>query len=137
MALDSIHETVKTALEKAGWLISNEPLRLPVDEIVFMVDLGAERVIVAQNLTDEIAVEVKSFTQRSIIYTFYEAFGQYMFYRDAMRESGLEQDLLLAISEAVWNKIQKIPFLLRRIDQYELKFVVVDLTQKNIVQWIR
>ena len=86
MALDSIHETVKTALEKAGWLISNEPLRLPVDEIVFMVDLGAERVIVAQNLTDELSVEVKSFTQRSIIYTFYEAFGQYMFYRDAMRD---------------------------------------------------
>ncbi|MEH2268202.1 MAG: element excision factor XisH family protein, partial [Nostoc sp.] len=45
---DIFHQSVRTALEKDGWMITHDPLHLKVDDIEFFVDLGAERLLAAQ-----------------------------------------------------------------------------------------
>ena len=47
MAKDIYHYTVKTALEKDGWIITNDPLFLPKDYAgsKLEIDLAAERVL--------------------------------------------------------------------------------------------
>lgn len=55
MARDIIHEIVKRALMKDGWTITHDPYLLkikPNQEI----DLGAEKLIVAERGADKIAV---------------------------------------------------------------------------------
>jgi XisH protein len=48
-ARDALHETVRKALEKAGWTITADPLRVVYGSDVMLVDLGAERLIAENN----------------------------------------------------------------------------------------
>ncbi len=48
MAKDLYHETVKKALIKDGWTITDDPLRLPYGNTDVEIDLGAEKLIAAQ-----------------------------------------------------------------------------------------
>lgn len=41
MAKDLFHTNVKTALEKDGWKITEDPLRVPIDGTHLEVDLAA------------------------------------------------------------------------------------------------
>ena len=55
-AKDLFHNTVKTALQKDGWLITNDPLHIRVGGVIDMyIDLGAEKVIAAQKSRSKIA----------------------------------------------------------------------------------
>jgi hypothetical protein len=47
MARDALHNDVKLALIKEGWMITNDPLSLEGWRPGWEVDLGAERVIAA------------------------------------------------------------------------------------------
>ncbi|MEQ8468419.1 MAG: element excision factor XisH family protein [Coleofasciculus sp. E1-EBD-02] len=47
-AKDLFHNTVRTALEKDGWRITDDPLFLKVDSLDFYVDLAAERMLAAE-----------------------------------------------------------------------------------------
>ena len=58
-----------------------------------------------------------------------------MFYRDAFSDENLEIDLYLAVSNQAWKRINQKPFLLKRIQQYQLKFIVVDTQRKTILTW--
>jgi len=40
---DAYHDIVKSALEKDGWTITSEPLRVVVDDVGVQIDLGAEQ----------------------------------------------------------------------------------------------
>jgi hypothetical protein len=61
-AKDLYHETVKTALIKDGWTITDDhPLSLKIGNRNTAIDLGAEKIIAAERGTEKIAVEVKSF----------------------------------------------------------------------------
>jgi hypothetical protein len=42
-APDTIHDAVKNALVKAGWLITHDPYVIQFEEITLFADLGAER----------------------------------------------------------------------------------------------
>ena len=72
-ARDNFHNCVRTALEKDGWTITHDPLRIKVDEIEFYMDLGAERIIAAVKAGQKIAVEIKSFLGRSEVTDFHLA----------------------------------------------------------------
>lgn len=133
---DSIHDAVRESLENDGWIITDDPLKVKTGGTFFRMDLGAEKIIIAEKGTTKIAVEIKSLTKVSLIYDFYEAFGQYMFYRDAFNDESIERITYMAVSELGWKRIQKIPFILKRIKQYQLKLIVVDLYNNQIIQWI-
>jgi len=66
-AKDIYHDTVKKALEKDGWIITKDPLKLTVGSRSLYVDLGAEKLIAAEKENQKIAVEIKSFLNPSPI----------------------------------------------------------------------
>ena len=56
---DIIHEIVRNALEKDGWVITHDPLIIPSGGTTFRMDLGAEKMIIAEKGLEKIAVEIK------------------------------------------------------------------------------
>ena len=75
-AKDIFHESVKNALQKEEWLITDDPLKFKFGEVNFRIDLGAEKVIAAEKAGEKIAIEIKSFLNPSAITDFYNALGQ-------------------------------------------------------------
>lgn len=53
-----IHQVVRTALEKDGWNITDDPLRLLIGIDTMFIDLAAKRLIAASKGQEFIAVEV-------------------------------------------------------------------------------
>ncbi|MEN0045546.1 MAG: element excision factor XisH family protein [Bacteroidota bacterium] len=136
MAKDLIHEAVKEAIEKANWNVTDDPLHIPVDSTVLAVDLGAERLIGAIQNNQKIAIEIKTLSRKSLLYDFYAAFGQYIIYRDALKEQEIDRTIYMAISEVKYQLLEQKPFLMRRIVQHDIKLIVVNTFAKQIVQWI-
>lgn len=136
---DIIHVAVRTALEKDGWIITDDPLRINLidDNTGMEIDLGAEKVIAATKGKEKIAVEIKSFTTPSILYSFYEAFGQYLSYRDALMDEGNTRTLYLAVSIEVFNRLANMKFIQKRLKQYEIKILVVSINNQVIDKWIK
>ena len=134
---DAIHEAVKTALIKDGWTITDDPLFIQIDDEgqKFEVDLGAEKVLGAEKEDEKIAVEIKSFSAPSILNGFHTLLGQYLDYRDAMTENQIERVLFAAVSRSVYRRMTDIQFIRRRIAQYDLKIVVIDIEDKEVIQW--
>ena len=60
-ALDRYHESVRKALVKEGWDITDDPLIVPFGRRDVLIDLGAERMLAAERNGERIAVEIKSF----------------------------------------------------------------------------
>jgi hypothetical protein len=52
MAKDIFHDCVKNALIKDGWTITDDPLRLELNDRKLYVDLGAERLLTAEKGTE-------------------------------------------------------------------------------------
>lgn len=70
-AKDFFHNAVKLALEKDGWLITDDPIYLDYGSVEIYIDLGAEKIIAAEREGKKIAVEVKSFIGSSAISEFH------------------------------------------------------------------
>jgi hypothetical protein len=96
-AKDLFHNTVKTALEKDGWIITDEHLFLQVEDVDFYIDLTAERILAAEKTGKKIAVEIKSFLGASDVTEFHLALGQCLNYRAALRLTEPDRTLYLAI----------------------------------------
>ena len=52
-------------MQKDGWKITHDPLSIQVGTVEMYVDLGAEKLIAAEREGEKIAVEIKSFLERS------------------------------------------------------------------------
>ena len=66
-AKDIFHDAVRIGLEKDGWVITDDPLRIEVGDVEMYIDLGAEQVLAAEREGEKIAVEIKSFIGTSNI----------------------------------------------------------------------
>lgn len=97
MKKDIFHEVVKVALEKDGWVITDDPLTIRWEKGIFYPDLGAEKILIAQKATQKIAVEIKSFSGQGFRADFYEALGQYDNYFFALSEVEPDRRLVLAV----------------------------------------
>lgn len=95
---------MRSALEKDGWTITNEPLFLqPSQEVTLKVDLAAEKLISAQKGNQKIAVEVNSFVSLSAISEFHTAVGQFLNYQIALEKLEPERILYLAIPTDIYQ----------------------------------
>ncbi|MFN6535028.1 MAG: element excision factor XisH family protein [Nostoc sp. EkiNYC01] len=45
---DAFHDAVRRALQKDGWTITDDPLRIQVEEVELLIDLGAEQLLAAE-----------------------------------------------------------------------------------------
>ena len=102
MAKDIYHSTVKIAVEKDGWTITDYPLTLKVSGRSAFVAPGAEKLFAAEKEDKRIAVEVKSFISSSPVKDLEQALGQYIMYSQVLERQNFEQLLYLAISQNVF-----------------------------------
>jgi len=104
-AKDIYHDTVRNALIKDGWTITDDPLRLVYGKQDVFVDLGAEKLLAAQKGERKIAVEIKSFRGRSEVEDLEKALGQYILYEDVLSENEPERELFLAVIQSTFEVI--------------------------------
>lgn len=134
-AKDFFHNTVKMSLEKDGWIITDKNLFIEVEDVDFYIDLTAEKMLVAEKTGKKIAVEVKSFLGASDVTEFHSALGQCLNYRSALRLTEPDRTLYLAIPEDVYKEFFMRRFIQRVIVEHQLKLLIFNPTQEEIVQW--
>ncbi|MFN8486592.1 MAG: XisH family protein [Caldilineaceae bacterium] len=134
-ARDLVHEAIKNALIKDGWIITDDPLILRFGDEPIYVDLGAEKVIGAEKANQKIAVEVKSFLSPSFAADFHLAIGQYINYQIALREAQPARVLYLAVPRRTYSQHFARKLVQLVIEQQHIKFIVFDDKQELITVW--
>jgi hypothetical protein len=112
-------------------------LHLAVGGVEMYIDLGAEELIGAEKGGERIAVEVKSFIRPSAIAEFHLAVGQFMNYRRALAEDDPDRSLYLAVPREAFKTFFALPFVQDSVEEYQLRLVVYDAIEEEIVQWQR
>jgi hypothetical protein len=136
-AKDLYHEHVKTALEKDGWKITHDPYRLKWrGRKKMLIDLAAEKLLLAEKGTSKIAIEVKSFISTSGLEDLYNAVGQFILYRKALRKTEPERELYLAIRQSVYEDMFDDPNEDSLILEDGFKVIVFAPETMEIVLWI-
>ncbi|PPJ62549.1 XisH family protein [Cuspidothrix issatschenkoi] len=135
-AKDFFHNAVRLALEKDGWLITDDPLSFELTEKVKVrIDLGAERLITAQKGNQKIAVEVKSFIGLSAISEFHTAIGQFLNYKVVLTQKDPQRILYLAISQDIYEGFFLDSFIQTVLQTYDIKLLVFDVKREEILLW--
>jgi hypothetical protein len=137
MAKDKYHYHVKEALIKDEWDVTDDPYYIITPSLDYPVDLGAEKVIAATKGTKKIAVEIKSFLKDSIANEFHTALGQYLDYETGIEDQEPDREIYLALPVKVWQRIQKIPLLVKILVKYKVNLLIFDPELKEIVEWIK
>ena len=137
MAKDLYHEALRIALEKDGWTITHDPL--PIKDksrnIDYDIDLGAEKLLVAEKGIEKITIENKSFLKASLTNEFHGIFGQYLSYFEALQLLEYDYTLYLAVPKFAHERLQDYPFLRHLIEKYQIKTVIYDENLQNIIAW--
>lgn len=138
MARDVIHEGIKQAFINDGWTILEDPLQVDLidDDTFFEIDLSVEKILETGEITRLFAIEIKSFNRPSLINSFHEALGQFLNYKAALAEGNYNHHLYIAVSELGWEKLAEVNFIQRRIRQFGLQFIIVDIDNKKIIKWL-
>ncbi|MDM8516507.1 element excision factor XisH family protein [Desulfobacterales bacterium HSG16] len=134
-AKDIFHDTVKNALEKEEWKITDDPFFIRSLEIGFYIDLAAEKIIGAEKGEQKIAVEIKSFIASSTTSEFHRAVGQFMNYRLALQNQEPDRTLFLAVPKDTYETFFKIPFVRLAVKEYQIRIAVYDPEKEVIVKW--
>lgn len=136
-AKDKFHETVKQGLEKSGWTITHDPLRIDFgEEDKIQIDLGAEKVLGAEKSGQKIAVEIKSFLSDSAVFDFHLALGQFLNYRLVLEATEPERILYLAVPIYAYQSFFYRDLPQAAIKKYQIKLMVYDLINQGDIQWI-
>lgn len=134
MAKDRFHNAVRNALEKEGWIITDDPYEVSVGDVDFEIDLAAQ-MLAAQRADKKIAVEIKSFIGGSNVSEFHTALGQFLNYEFALEEFDPQRKLYLAIPESVYKSFFQRRFTQSVIARNQINLLVYEPKQEIIVQW--
>lgn len=134
-AKDIFHDAVRKGLEKEGWVITDDPLRLEVGDVEMYIDLGGEQILAAERIGEKIAVEIKSFIGKSNVSEFHTAIGQFFNYRLALEEQEPERVLYLAVPLGIYHAFFQLQFIKTVIQRSQLKLIIYDPIQEAIVTW--
>jgi XisH protein len=135
MARDAFHDAVRRALEKEGWRITDDPYFLAFGLDVMAVDLAADRTIAAERGEERIAVEIKSFSNPSMLHDFHAALGQYLNYRLAIKRIDPTRKLYLAIPVNAHAKFLEGDLARASIEAYEVSVLVYNAAEEVILEW--
>lgn len=133
---DFYHDLVVQALEREGWTITHDPLRLNYGTRRLFVDLGAENVLAAVKGDRWIAVEIKSFVGASDIDELEKAIGQYIVYRDVLAKVDPRRQMYLAIPAFAYSSAFSDELGKLLIEEQKLKLIVFEDNQEDPLRWI-
>jgi hypothetical protein len=134
-ARDIYHDTVKFALIKDGWTITDDPLSLKIGARNVSIDLGAEKLIAAERGTERIAVEVKSFIGPSPIGDLEKAWGQYFLYARTLQKRDPDRRLYLAVNRNVFETLFNEEAGELLLEEPGFNLLVFDNKTEEILQW--
>ena len=134
-AKDIFHNAVRHALEKEGWIVTNDPLFLRFGGVDMYIDLAAEQLMSAEKNGEKIAVEIKSFIGVSATTEFSTALGQFLKYKLALEEREPDRILYLAIPIDVDRGFFSLELPRRLIEKYRVNLIVYEPEEENIVRW--
>ena len=83
---DTLHFSLRRAIEKDGWIVTDDPLVLILKQTLLKADLGAEKIFAAEKENRKIAIEIKEFSTSSVISELEKTIGQLQFYQWALEE---------------------------------------------------
>ncbi len=137
MARDKFHRAVRLGLEKEGWEITHDPLRLEFGEDDRVeVDLGAQQILGAQRIGEKIAVEIKSFLSDSALLDFHLALGQFLNYRLVLNAVEPDRTLYLAVPTSAYEAFFVRDLPRAAVQTYQVKLIVYEPKAEVIEQWI-
>jgi len=134
-AKDVFHDAVRNGLEKEGWVITEDPLEIEIGGVEMYIDLGADRILAAERGVEKIAVEIKSFVGTSNIAQFHTAVGQCFNYQIALEIQEPERILYLAVPLGTYQSFFTLPFIQTVLQRSQLKLIVYDPRNEEIVSW--
>jgi hypothetical protein len=134
---DALHSAVKHALEKDGWIVTNEPLTLRLEDVKFYVDIAAEKETTQNSVVEKVAIEVKVFGGLSFLNEFEKAVGQYTIYRQFLIDLFPSRQLFLAVPLKVYENSFSLPSIKAVVSKQEIKLLVFNSEREEIVQWIK
>jgi len=132
---DLYHDTVRTALIKDGWTITDDPLILKIGERFTFIDLGAKKLIAAERDSEKIAVEIKSFLSPSPINDLENAWGQFFLYARALQKREPDRHLYLAIRRDTFETLFQEEAGQLLLEEPGFRMIVFDQNREEIVQW--
>jgi XisH protein len=135
MAKDLFHDNVRRALEKEGWIITDDPLFITFGGVEMYIDLGAEQILGAERNGEKIAVEIKSFVSLSATTEFNTALGQFLKYKLALEEEEPDRTLYLAIPLDISRSFFKLELPRLLIQRYQVRLIIYNPKTEEIVQW--
>ena len=133
---DLYHDVVRRSLEKDGWTITDDPLRMRWGKKDMYVDLAAEKLLIAAKGEQQIAVEIKTFGGPSSVADAQKSLGQYFIYLSVIKRVEPQRKLYLAIHEEVYDEFFAEPLGEILLSDYQVPLLVFDPDQEVIVQWI-
>lgn len=101
------------------------------------IDIGAEKLIIAEKGIEKIAVEVKSFLGDSLIYDFHGALGQLLVYKVNLEIQEPERELFLAIPAAVYERMTQQRIFEVVAERYDVNFLIYEPIEKKVVSWVK
>ncbi|MDB9509653.1 element excision factor XisH family protein [Kamptonema animale CS-326] len=134
-AKDFYHDTVRTALIKDGWTITDDPLILKIGRRSAFVDLGAEKLIAAERESEKIAVEIKSFLSPSPINDLENAWGQFFLYARALQKREPDRRLYLAVNRNTFETLFQEEAGQLLLEEPDFRMIVFDFISEEIIQW--
>lgn len=135
MARDKFHQCVRRAMEKDGWLITDDPLRLSSGNVDVEIDLGAEKLLAAERGEEKIAVEIKNFLGHSPVSDFEDAYGQFLLYRKVLEKNHSLRDLYIAVPLFAYDKFFQRPLIKEIVEEDKMNLLVYDHIEETIMLW--
>ena len=132
-AKDRYHDVVVRALQKDGWTIIAEQIAVSIPARRLWIDIRAQKE--AQNAL--ILVEVKGFeTLASAVAYLADAIGQCVLYQAILEYVGITDPLYMAVPAAAFAGILGEEIGRQAIRKAQIRVIVFDAEQEEIVRWI-
>ncbi|NEO56626.1 MAG: fatty-acid synthase [Okeania sp. SIO3B5] len=136
MAAKDFHDdTVKTALIKDSWTITDDPLVLRIGIRNVLVDMGAEKLIAAERGATKIAVEVKSFMSASLVNELEKAWGQFFLYSRILKKQDSLRQIYLAVERNVFETFFKQEVGQLLLEEPGFRLFIFDAKIEEIIEW--
>lgn len=130
-AIDNCEPQIVRAMQKAGWQVTDQPFSIRWRTGYIYADLRMK-----QTHDDEVVIiiEVKCFPEkRSTLSDFYQAVGQYILYRQVVKN----ELIYLALPKVAYDDFFKQNDIQTILHDNKINVIVVNLADEVVSQWIK